>query len=307
MKTNGDIDINWLSPVQEHNGLLYKRDDLFSPFDNGVNGGKARQAISLIKNNLKHIQENCNSTIITATSITSPQGIIISTVANHFNLKSIVSFGYHWGFDRLLEKNPLVQKAQEVGGEIRIVSNASYTNVVESAVQEIVNKESYFPIKFGINAATNADSIFGVIENQVKNIPKDLDLLLIPVGSGLIFSGIIRGLLKYGNKPKRIVGILSGMDCFNAIESNLRNYPVSLKGSNDCFSDFLDEEVKLEYELYQSDTNYHKKIMIDEPFLIDPIYEAKSIRWYEQQIENGLINNMNKNLIWIVGNQRDMY
>ena len=38
-----------LTPVQEVNGLLMKRDDLFQPFGRGeVNGGKLRQCIMLV-------------------------------------------------------------------------------------------------------------------------------------------------------------------------------------------------------------------------------------------------------------------
>jgi 1-aminocyclopropane-1-carboxylate deaminase/D-cysteine desulfhydrase-like pyridoxal-dependent ACC family enzyme len=301
------MNINWISPIEEYDNVLYKRDDLFSPFDNGVNGGKARQAISLLTNNLKYIQDVCDNTVITATNIDSPQGIIISTVANSLNIKSIVAFGYHWGRDKLIENNNLVKKSIEAGGNIQIVANASYTSTVNSAVQKIVNDKNYFPVKFGINASTNADSIFGVIENQVQNIPKDLDLLLIPVGSGLIFSGIIRGLLKYNIKPKRIVGILSGMDSIKDIENNLISYNVKNKHADETIDDFFEVEYSLEYELYKSDINYHKKIIIDEPFNIDPIYEAKTIRWFDKEIELGNISKEDKNLIWIVGNQRIMY
>jgi len=299
--------IEWLSPIQEYNKVLYKRDDLFSPFDNGVNGGKARQAISLLTNNLKYIQKECNNTVITATNIDSPQGIIISTVANSLGIKSIVAFGYHWGKDKLIKKNHLVQESIKAGGIIEIVAAASYTSTVNSAVHKIVGEKNYFPIKFGINATRNADSIFGVIENQVQNIPKDLDLLLIPVGSGLIFTGIIRGLLKYNIKPKRIVGILSGMDCIKDIENNLSLYNVKNKCETSSLDDFYEKEYVLEYELYKSDIDYHKKIFINEPFNIDPIYEAKTITWFNKEVEKNNISLEDKNLIWIVGNQRMMY
>ena len=311
MQKRKEIDVNWLSPVEEYDGVLYKRDDLFSPFGNGVNGGKARQATSLINNNLKFIQEKCSNTIITATNVDSPQGTIISTVSNWFGIRSIVAFGYSWGdVDKLKSKNLLVEKAIEAGGEIQIIAKASYTSVVNKAVSDIVKDKGYFPIKFGINALDNEDSIFGVIMHQVQNIPKDLDLLVIPVGSGLIFSGIIKGLIKYNIKPKRVVGILSGMDSTKDIHKNLENFDVKDVNEDTSFNDFFDEDDKglfLEYELYKSEINYHKKKIIDEPFQIDPIYEAKTIIWFNEEVEKGNISLQDKNLIWIVGNQSAMY
>jgi len=176
---------------------------------------------------------------------------------------------------------------------------------VNKALNEIVNEHNYFPIKFGINAEKNADSIFGVIETQVQNIPKDLDLLLIPVGSGLIFSGILRGLLKYNIKPKRIVGILSGMDSTKNIETLLTEYGIFRDTQEIDFFD--DVKIKLKYELYQSKLKYHQKKIIDEPFSIDPIYEAKSVIWLEDSLKDGTVKKDDKVLMWIVGNQRFMY
>ena len=59
--------------------------------------------------------------------------------------------------------------------------------------------------------------------------------------------------------------------------------------------------------LYKRDIGYHKKVFLDEPFSIDPIYEAKSILWYKKELEEGRLCKEDKTLIWIVGNQREMY
>jgi len=300
------MNYNKLTPVEEYDGIFYKRDDLFSPFDNGVNGGKARQAIALIEKNLKYIQEECNNTIITATNVQSPQGLIISTVGKHFGCKVIVGFGYYWGKDKLIAKNPLIKKAQEAGGNIEVIANASYPSVVNCAIDKLSKEENYYQIKFGINAADNADSIFGVISNQVQNLPNDLDLLVIPVGSGLNFAGVLIGLVKYNIKPKRIVGILSGMDSISVIEKILIPDNIIRATDEELPLDDFDNAIIppiLEYELYFSDIKYAKKVIIDKPFNIDPIYEAKSLVWLEEEKARCTLG---KTLVWIVGNQRTM-
>ena len=41
-----------LTPIENHKNILFKRDDLFRPYENnGVNGGKLRQCIFLLKEN----------------------------------------------------------------------------------------------------------------------------------------------------------------------------------------------------------------------------------------------------------------
>ena len=82
------MEINNLTPVEEHDGLLYKRDDLFLPFgEYGTSGGKVRQAISLIGENIDNIKDNYKGTIVTHTQVHSTTGTILTRVAKHFGIK----------------------------------------------------------------------------------------------------------------------------------------------------------------------------------------------------------------------------
>ena len=47
-----------LTPVEEYNGIFFKRDDLYAPYgEDFVTGGKIRQCRDLIKTNLDYINE----------------------------------------------------------------------------------------------------------------------------------------------------------------------------------------------------------------------------------------------------------
>ena len=84
------MDLNDLTPVEEHNGILYKRDDLYCPYgENFVSGGKVRQCRDLILSNMKHIQENCDNTIATAASIASPQSVTFLINSSLFTSDSL--------------------------------------------------------------------------------------------------------------------------------------------------------------------------------------------------------------------------
>lgn len=290
-----NVDEYWISPIEKYDNLYLKRDDYFSPFKNGVNGGKVRQAISLIRNNLDVIRNKYNNTIITTTSVNSPQGVIIATVAKYFGVKAIIGYGYLHSKEKLIKNNRLVEKAYNTGADIQIIANASYNNVTNKAVEKIANENNYFLIKFGINGLNNPDSIFGVIEKQVENIP-DVDNLVIPVGSGLNFVAIMRGIKKYKPKIKRIIGVLSGADSTNTIKSFLKKDKI-LNINDDYFGEAI-----FTYELYKSPLKYNQKKFIDEPIEFDPIYEVKSYLW----IKDNLPDN-EKTLLWIVGNQRKTY
>ena len=55
-----------LTPVEEYNGIFFKRDDLYAPYgEDFVTGGKIRQCRDLIKANLDYINEECGGTIST--------------------------------------------------------------------------------------------------------------------------------------------------------------------------------------------------------------------------------------------------
>jgi hypothetical protein len=71
-----------LTPIEKHEGVYFKRDDLFRPFsDIGISGGKIRQCLSLVENNLRDIRKYHDATIATAASVHSPQSVIVARVA----------------------------------------------------------------------------------------------------------------------------------------------------------------------------------------------------------------------------------
>ena len=87
-----------LTPVEETpNDPIFcyaKRDDLDQPFPESlVNGGKVRQAVCLIGNNLDEMNEKYDGNVWFATATTSQQGAIIGSVASYFGLNSKLFVG----------------------------------------------------------------------------------------------------------------------------------------------------------------------------------------------------------------------
>ena len=125
-----------LTPIEEYNGIFYKRDDLYAPYgEDFVTGGKIRQCRDLIKTNLDHIKEECGSTISTASSIHSPQAVIVSKVAEEFGLKSIIGFG-NTTVEKALKKKPMKMCA-DLGSEMVVLSESQgFNNVLYASCRD---------------------------------------------------------------------------------------------------------------------------------------------------------------------------
>ena len=44
-----------LTPVEEYSNILFKREDLYKPYDNFIGGSKIRQCRDLVEKNLDYI------------------------------------------------------------------------------------------------------------------------------------------------------------------------------------------------------------------------------------------------------------
>ena len=285
--------LNTLTPVQEYNGILYKRDDLYVPFsDIPLSGGKVRQAISLIAHNSEHIREDCDSHVVTSCGMSSPQGIIIARVARDFDFKSTIFIGNTK--PESFKKLNLVMNVLAVGGKLDYSSRLAYDSVLMSAIKKRSDAgEKFFIVKFGINVDNDSFSILETTANQVQNVPKDVTHIIVPAGAGLMMAGILIGV-KHFNLNVKVIGIqISGRDVRETI-----NHSLKIAGAND---------VPYEY-LISKDFPYHREVNISvgdgvDSFLLDPIYEAKAHFVMSRKILPKLSSSA-RPLFWIVGNSR---
>lgn len=276
-------DLNELTPIEEYDGILFKRDDLFQPFDDiPLSGGKVRQAICLLQNQKDKIKKGYNNTVITGTSVQSPQGIIVSRVAKEFGMNSILVFGAT--NSESIKKHNLVLNAMNYATRIDTEAGMGYNTVLDRRVRDIMWDEGkdYFHIAFGINLEDDQDAIIDSVSRQCENLPDDLDMLVVPAGSGIMLGGIIKGCKKY-NKNCEIIGIqISGYDRSGTI-NHILNYEPHYK-----YTQIIDKT-------YPYST--HLNIKIAEDFKLDPVYESKA---YEYMIKHLDIKNK-KVCFWVVG------
>lgn len=271
-----------LAPIEEYNGVFYKRDDLFRPFpDEMLNGGKVRQAINLIDSNLALIKSDFQGTVATTCQLNSPQGLIISRVAKAYNLGSFVGYGNL--SPKTLNENKIIQNIRKNDGIVESIIKQGFDNAITSQLKKLQQEgigNNFYIIKFGIDVEHNP-VVVDCIAEQVRNIPDELDFLIIPTGSGITAGAILRGIRKFGKKIKVV-------------------YVVHISGENRIRK--IDEIAGLEPYIYVKGTGYPygKKLKeeVVDGFVLDDIYEAKAYDWMMHNLDlHG-----KKTLFWVVGN-----
>ncbi len=265
-----------LTPVEEHNGVLFKRDDLYAPYGkHWITGGKIRQCRHLIETNLDHIKSDCGGTIATASSIASPQAPIVAMVAKEFNLKSIIGYG---NTDYPLRQLAMAE-CQYLGSElIQLSKTQGFNTVLYAALKRLRETRPFFPVLFGYAAQTHRESIIGQIADQVENV--DCDVLYVPMGSGITLAGILDGKAKFG-KTFDVVGLQPfGYDRTKSVDS-------MLYGTLDSY----------DFEQVLGNYSYHKLVKKNVGFDLDMIYESKSFLMMEKMIDPN-----ESNCFWVIGN-----
>lgn len=274
-----NLGIGKLTPVENHDGMYFKRDDLFKPFqDIPLSGGKVRQCLSLLALKYDYIKENCNNSVVTGTGMTSPQGIIVTKCANYFEMKSCIFIGNTK--PESIRKNTLMMNVLYQGGRLNYDSKQGFEVALNATIKR-TQPEAYH-IKFGINAQEAPEAIIGSTSNQVQNIPDELDYIIVPCGSCIMLSGILLGIKKYGKRVKNIVGIqIAGYDRTGTIQNLIKeDLPYNL--------------------LLSKDYPYSRKVKrVVDGILLDPLYEAKAYDYMMKYMLNDI--NKKKVLFWIVG------
>lgn len=282
--SNNPMDINFVSPVQEQEGVFYKRDDLFVPFGpGGLNGGKCRQTFHLIKYSIHLLTTKFDRKMITTSSVYSTSGAILAAYGHLLEFEAILAVG--GTKPDTIDKHHMMRLAKAYGCDVRIVCGTGMAGPLKKRLTEICETEQVFNAVFSDNVDTRQAAILDPISAQVANIPDELDNLVVPVGTGIHLLAIMRGLEQHGKKVKRIIGCHVGPDRRKKIDG----YLSPLEWQNPTY-DMVPLNLK---------TAYAKPCIEQMPNgdPLDEIYEAKAHVWMRENLDT----KNEKTLFWIVG------
>jgi hypothetical protein len=151
----------------------------------------------------------------------------------------------------------------------------------ETHLDRLNKKRRFFPIRFGYQAETDSDAIIDVNAEQVRNIPRDVTAIVIPVGSGVSARGVLEGTERY--RPMVKVHLIQpfGYDRRLAIPEGL----------------------KTRYFMGAYDYAKPLKVTID-VFQLDEIYEAKAYDYMRRRLKRMLAKE--RVCFWVIGNANGM-
>ena len=283
---------NDVTPVEHHNGLWYKREDLFR-LPNGVNGSKLRACWHLVQN----AALDGFDTVVSAASVISPQSAMGATMAAQFGLKSITIVGGTTP-DKAV-RHASIRIAEDTGSDIRAIS-VGYNPALQAAAKAVVaGQPGAWRLPYGITTPPDASleevSAFVALgAGQVANIPDEVETVVIPFGSGNTAAGILRGLLENHRPPslRRVALMTIGPDRYDWLEARLESVGTPLSKA-----DFEIERI----HLHPNFATYGDRM----PETMDgielhPTYEGKVAR-YLNGMEPEWWNRDSKTLLWVVG------
>ena len=239
-----------ITPIEQRGNYWIKRDDIYNIAN--AWGGKARSCWELSKKATKGL--------VTAGSRHSPQINIVAHIAKKLKLP----FNAHTPQGPLGEE---LTQAQSLGAKI-IQHKAGYNTVIIARAKQDALENDYTYIPFGMECweAVKQTSY------QVKNIPKEVKRIVMSIGSGMSFCGVVQGL-KNGNYDIPVLGVIVGA---NPLKRIMKYAPKEWGGR----STLITSKHKYQDHVNKSFDN----------ILLDPIYEAKC---YEHLKEG--------DLLWVVG------
>lgn len=242
------------TPIETHGGFLVKRDDLFTVA--GVSGGKARTCWALAQG---------APGLVTAGSRFSPQVNIVAHIARHLGIPCAV-------VTPTGKPGPEVEGAIAAGAE-HVAVTPGYNGVICKRAKDLAKERRWTYIPFGMECSEAVKQTAGQVGNVLDAQPKRI---VIPVGSGMSFAGVLEGVAlaeSYGFGSVPVLGVQVGAD--------------PSKRLNAYAPFFWPQMGRLVPSELPYDTRCEERVG---DLRLDPIYEAKCVRFLQPG-----------DLLWVVG------
>lgn len=201
-----------LTPWENRNGRWYKRED-YHRNAYGVNGAKYRACRHLITT---AVAEHGYDYIVSAQSVRSPQAAITATLAEELGLGCVIVVGASKPETAI--KHPSVNIAVQAGAMLDTTPRVAYNPVIQPYGAKLAQELGAYQVPYAISPPADASpealsAFLAVGGAQVRNLPDELETLVIAFGSGNTTAGLMYGLAAHGSgNLKRVVLVGVGPD-----------------------------------------------------------------------------------------------
>ena len=182
----------WLSPVENRDGRLYKREDL-AALPVGVNGSKLRACEHLIGRAAAAGAKR----VISAASVLSPQSAMAAVLARRHGLGCTVVVGGTKPSTAV--KHPSIRMAVDHGAGLEFAA-VGYNPALQSYARRLAATDPHaYWLQYGITTPPSAGrdelrAFHSVAARQTANLPSGVRTLVVPFGSGNTAAGVLMGL-----------------------------------------------------------------------------------------------------------------
>lgn len=259
-----------LTPWELRGGVWFKREDYFAPLGyGGPNGSKMRQLIWYINR-----YRTGKSHILTGASVQSPQLSMSAIVGAHYGLpaRQVV---YSKPETVLTHENPRIAAGF---GAVFEYARGPYNPILQRQVADLTQDKSLV-VEYGITVpheaypAEDVRKFHEVGANQVRNLPEQVERLIVPAGSCNSLTSVLLGLSRDSKNLKELFTLGIGPSKQDWMRARLK-----IMGVNPDEMPFKWRHFSLHDSGYSA---YSDKFKGENWQGIDfhPTYEGKMIRW----------------------------
>jgi hypothetical protein len=278
-----------LTPVELHDGLWVKREDLYRGRF-GVNGAKYRACQFLVD----RAHDRGATQVVSAASVLSPQSAMAAVVAGEFGMSCRVIVGGTTPDKAVKHKS--IGLAQAAGASIEAIP-VGYNPALQSAARRAVEDDltgTSWRLPYGITTDDDVERFLQVGAPQTMNLPDEIETLVIPFGSGNTAAAVLYGLHDF--RPanlRKVVLVGIGPDRVDWLNDRLAsvgrdNVPpgvelvhISLHGWFASYGDRMPETL--------------------DGIVLHPTYEGKVVRFMNSAKPDYWTRRDGKTCFWIVG------
>ena len=278
-----------LTPWENRAGIWFKREDYFAPLGyGGPNGSKMRQLIWYVNR-----YRAGKTHILTGASVQSPQLSMSAIVGAHYGLRSR-QVVYSKPDTVLTHENPRIAHGF---GAVFEFARGPYNPILQRRVADLTQDKSLV-VEYGITVpheaypAEDVRKFHEVGANQVRNLPDEVERLIVPAGSCNSLTSVLLGLSRDSKNLKELFTLGIGPGKQDWMRARLK-----IMGVNPDQMPFRWRH----YSLHDSGFSaYSDKFKGEshEGINFHPTYEGKMWRWLRQ---NSPIEPDDKTGFWIVG------
>jgi hypothetical protein len=277
-----------LSPVEDHAGLLMKREDLYR-YPNGANGAKLRAAEALLE--MAHAAGYRK--VVTGAACVSPQHALVASAAHRLGMQTTHILG--GTTPATATRHTSVNIAVREGAALEFIP-VGYNPALVKACRDWAeaNSDTYW-LHYGISAPPDAmDHELRVFHSrsadQVANLPAGVTDIVLPFGSGNTGAGVLWGLERAGFDgtvrlmeigPSRREWLHQRLDRLGAADVPFRVVPHTLHGNWATYGDRMPETL--------------------DGVEMHPTYEGKIVRYLNTVGPRWWTKPAGRTLLWIVG------